>query len=180
MNATHCIECGGASDASHNCGSQDEAHSYLEFEMGDFSVESYVKSTRKERRCGSCRYSIPIGSPALRISGVWEGEFYSQVIHPICRQAEIALNKLHGCYGDEWISLRDMESDDLPWLLAEFPEIAARMGITAESVAHTAAEMEARRIAFTRATPSPLASIHPDTQSQPHACEAARRATENL
>jgi hypothetical protein len=42
----------------------------------------------------------------------------------------MALNKLSGTDWDEWVGLQDMETDDWPWLIEDFPAIAARMGIT--------------------------------------------------
>jgi len=84
----------------------------------------------------------------LRYSGVFDGYFASHIHHPECRQAEIALNRLHDVRdGDDWMALTDMEADDWPWLLAEYPTIAERMGITAEKIRENEEE-SARMRAF--------------------------------
>ncbi len=81
--------------------------------------------------CFACPAVIEAGGTAVRWTGEIDGEHRSIVYHPDCRAAEIALNKLHdnGPF-DDWIGLEEMADEDHPWLLADFPGVAARFGIT--------------------------------------------------
>lgn len=98
-----------------------------------FLSERTVKATRKPHHCGACETIIETGSPAARWVGLSEGQFTVITYHPDCRDAEIALNTLHGTWGsDEWIGLWDLEHDDIPWLLETFPTVAARKHLTPE------------------------------------------------
>lgn len=116
--------------------------------MSDFYSETHVKKTRKDHRCDGCCKPIPAGSQALRYSGKFDGQFGTFVHHPECREAECALNKLHRSPYDEWLSLSDIESDKYEWLLAEFPIVAERFGITAQSIAEHEREREESRRAW--------------------------------
>lgn len=101
-----------------------------------FTREYPVKAVRKRRRCDACPGYINIGEPAVRWAGFSEGDFQTAIWHPECRKAEIAFNRLKDTmWHDEWSSLSEMEDDDHPWLLEEYPAIAARYGITAETIA---------------------------------------------
>lgn len=116
-----------------------------------FYSESVVKKTRKPHRCSGCGTTIEVGSPALRYTGKYDRDFASHIHHPECREAEIALNRLHDVRdNDDWMSLTDMETDEHPWLLEGYPIIAARMGITAEAIRVAAEEMEQCRYAFAK------------------------------
>lgn len=100
-----------------------------------FINEKAVESIRKARRCSGCTHMIEVGSPAISWAGMTDGEFNTATYHPECREAEIALNKLQDTYSaDEWSSLADIDWEDHRWLLEEYPEIAARRGITAETI----------------------------------------------
>lgn len=90
--------------------------------------ETRVKATRKQHQCDACLQSIVKGSPAVRWSGISDGEFQSGIFHPDCREAELALNDCLGWYpGDDWTPLHNIESDDLLWLEQEHPTVFARM-----------------------------------------------------
>lgn len=99
-----------------------------------FANETTIRATRKDHRCDACNKTIPTGSAAVRWSGVSDGEFMTADYHSDCREAEIHLNGLYGCQGDEWIGLRDREREDHAWLLTDFPEVAARLGIVTGAV----------------------------------------------
>lgn len=49
-----------------------------------FQTETKVKSTRKTHRCALCGTDIAAGSAAIRRSGIWEGDFFSEIGHPDC------------------------------------------------------------------------------------------------
>jgi len=126
--------------------------------MTEFYSETLVKKTRKDHRCDGCGKLIPIGSQALRYSGKFDGEFGTFVHHPECREAECALNKLCRTRYDEWMSLADIESDDHQWLLDKHPIVAARFGITAETIAADALSREECRRYWTEADRRRLAA----------------------
>lgn len=113
-----------------------------------FLSEKTVKAVRKQVRCDACGQHIEIGQPAQRWAGVEDGQFHTLVYHPECREAEIALNALHGTFSAEWMGLYDAEPDDHPWLLAEHPVVAARKGITATSIEAHEKERAASRAAW--------------------------------
>lgn len=94
-----------------------------------FLREQTVKSTRRVHRCEACGQPMAIGSEAYRWFGVVEGQFYSIIYHPDCREAENALNDLHETWGDEWIGLCDLDPEDHTWLAETYPAVAARKGV---------------------------------------------------
>ncbi len=98
-----------------------------------FYSETPIKSVRKARPCCACGKPLEVGQPALKCSGNHDG-FWSGTYHVDCRAAELALNNLHGCYGGEdWINIGyDLDWEDWPWLVEEFPAVAARMNVTVE------------------------------------------------
>lgn len=101
-----------------------------------FVNEREIKAIRKPRRCDGCSVKIEAGESAIGWAGTVDGDFITATYHPDCRKAEIALNSLHGNgWADDWMSLcTDLEWEDHPWLLEEYPAVAARMGITAETI----------------------------------------------
>jgi hypothetical protein len=110
-----------------------------------FYTERSVKAIRKPRPCSSCGIRVERGSSALICTGNHDG-FWSGTFHVDCREVEVALNALYDNYsGDDWMSLTDIEWDDWPWLIADHPTVAARMGITTERFEKVQAEHEARR-----------------------------------
>lgn len=101
-----------------------------------FVSEITVKAVRKAHRCDACCTPVEIGQPMIRCAGMTDGDFWSLKYHPECREAELALNKLHDTWSNsDWIGLWDFDWEDAEWLLAEHPVVAARKGITAERVA---------------------------------------------
>lgn len=96
--------------------------------------ERAVKAIRKAVRCDGCGRVIAVGQPATRWTGLSDGEFASVAYHPDCRRAEIALNKMHGTWGEEWQRIGDVDSEDDYWLLTMFPAVAERLGIKVAGV----------------------------------------------
>lgn len=94
-----------------------------------FASETEHKA-RKAHKCDACRGVIEPATTYVRWVGTTDGDFSNVKFHPECRKAEIALNKLSGTDWDEWMGLDDMEADDWPWLIADHPEVAARLQIT--------------------------------------------------
>lgn len=92
-----------------------------------FVREYAVKAVRKPHRCDGCGRRIEPGGPAQRWVGMTDGEFGSAIYHPDCREAEVDLNQIKDCWGDDWFSLREIDDEDRPWLLEEYPAVAARM-----------------------------------------------------
>lgn len=99
-----------------------------------FYSERTIKSVRKARPCLGCSDRIEVGETALGCAGHYDGTFWAGAYHHDCRAAEIGLNGLHDVHaGDEWMNLgNDMEWEDWPWLIEEFPAVAARMKISTE------------------------------------------------
>lgn len=102
--------------------------------MAEFYSEKIVK-VRKARQCAGCCQMVAAGEQALTYSGKFNGDFGSFTLHPECREAELAWNKMTGAYADEFVGLCDLESDEWEWLLDEYPVVAARMNVTAERIA---------------------------------------------
>jgi hypothetical protein len=103
-----------------------------------FTREHAIKSVRKARRCDGCGVRINVGEPAMGWAGLTDGDFGTATYHPECRNAEVALNGLHDWFpGDDWIPLSDCDGEDRPWLAAEHPVVAARMGIAARLPSQT-------------------------------------------
>ena len=101
-----------------------------------FSTETKVGAVRKAKRCDACGKMVEVGQPAIKWAGTTDGDFGTLAYHVDCRAAEIALNKLHDTWSNEdWIGLWDFDWEDADWLLADYPEVAARKGITAEGIA---------------------------------------------
>lgn len=128
-----------------------------------FYSERTIKSVRKARVCNGCGHRIEVGETALGCAGHYDGDFWAAAYHHDCRKAELGLNDLHDVRpGNEWMNLgNDMDWEDWPWLIEEFPAVAERMKITTERfeevqaererVSRAWAEIDARR----RVTPTP-------------------------
>lgn len=98
-----------------------------------FYREQAIKAVRKARRCDGCGQRLIIGEPALSCVGVGNDGFWSAVYHTDCRKAEIGLNDLYDFRGgDDWMPLGDMDVDDWPWLIEQFPTVAVRFNVTTE------------------------------------------------
>lgn len=99
-----------------------------------FAVETPVKAVRKAYHCDGCNRQITVGSPATRWAGLTEGDFGTAIYHPECREAEVAYNREAGWqWGDDWYPLSEIEPEDRPWLAAEYPLAAQRLGIAPTS-----------------------------------------------
>ena len=101
--------------------------------MTDFYSEKLVK-VRKSRRCDGCGSMLNKGDEALVYSGKFDGDFGSFSLHPDCREAELAWNKMADTYPCEFTGLHNLEADEWPWLLETYPTVAARMNVTAERI----------------------------------------------
>jgi hypothetical protein len=108
-----------------------------------FISEKRVKAVRKAKPCEGCRKVIQIGERAVRYVGIEDG-FYSSLYHPECRRAEVKLNDIHDTRWDDedWMRLDDMDWEDWPWLIAECPLVAVRLGITTAKYEEIRAERE--------------------------------------
>lgn len=116
-----------------------------------FYREDHIRAVRKSRQCNGCASTIEIGSPAVDCAGHYDGDFWAATYHVDCREAEIALNNLHDTHSDEWMNMsEDMEWEDWPWLIDEFPTVAARMNITTERFQKINEEQARVRFAFAR------------------------------
>lgn len=62
-----------------------------------FRSEVIVKKGRKIHSCGHCGGKIPKGDTSLRISGVWDGQFYAERGHIDCVDM---WNDAYSTYGD--------------------------------------------------------------------------------
>lgn len=86
---------------------------------------------------------------ALACSGLGPDGFWAAIYHHECRKAEEGINKLHDFGGqDDWMGLSDIEWDDWPWLIEEFPAAAERMKITTARFEEIRAERERMRKAW--------------------------------
>ena len=92
---------------------------------------------RKPHRCDDCGKPIEAGQKYSRLRGKWEGEFTTHLSHMDCRDACYRLCQLHGLWQDEGVILADVEEDDWPLLLEEFPAVAERLGIKPASKSTT-------------------------------------------
>ena len=100
--------------------------------MTDFWTTTNIKATRKQHRCEWCGHTISVGHPAIRSSGVFDGEFQSRIAHTDCEEAVIQHHKICGMYGDDdLVDLSEIagDRDNWPWLLEEFPAVAERFGV---------------------------------------------------
>ncbi len=111
--------------------------------------EGPVKATRKRHVCESCNQAIPIGRAATKWVGITDGQFYACYFHPECRVAEVAWNRMMRLGWDEWCNLaNDLEIDDWPWLLEEYPVVALRLGLSRVKYDEAMQERERCRAAF--------------------------------
>lgn len=61
--------------------------------MSDFYHSGYwIRKTRKPHSCGWCDRIIIAGSAAHYSAGVFEGDFYSQHLHPECAAARDSMS----------------------------------------------------------------------------------------
>lgn len=99
----------------------------------DFYGETSIKKTRKARPCYGCTRIIEAGSAAIKCFGRADGDFWAGTYHAECREAEIKLNSYRDYrWGDDFMALTDLELDDWPMLIEDFPTVAERLNITRE------------------------------------------------
>lgn len=55
--------------------------------MSDFLCITTLKAVRKPRGCYWCETSIPQGAAAVKVTGVWDGDFGVLYLHPECNDA---------------------------------------------------------------------------------------------
>jgi len=98
--------------------------------MSQCLEERTIKAVRKRHQCVGCLRFLEPGEPAKTWIGINDGDFNAVYYHPDCREAEIALNDLHDYrFHDEWLPLHEIDGEDAPWLIAEHPAVAARVGL---------------------------------------------------
>ncbi len=56
-----------------------------------FNDTREIKACRKARRCYWCDEKIEVGQPAVRVTGVWDGDFGQCFWHPECNTVFISL-----------------------------------------------------------------------------------------
>lgn len=111
--------------------------------MTEFLGERTIRKTRKSHVCESCQSAIAPGSTAIYSTSVQDGQFFAWYNHAECRAAETAWNQWADHYADEYQWLWEIFEDggeDVPWLAAEFPLVAGRMGIMLEGMERPAAQ----------------------------------------
>ena len=65
--------------------------------MSDFGcIPRLVEKTRKPHYCPSCGRTIPEGSPAYLIKGMWEGDWQNWYMCVFCHDNNV-------CSDDEWV-----------------------------------------------------------------------------
>lgn len=109
--------------------------------MADFWTTAAIKATRKTHRCEWCRTPIEQGRPAIRSTGVFDGEFQSRIAHVECEEAVIEYHSISGA--DPYDGLADLsdiigERENWTWLLEEYSEVAARIGLETLIAEHSA------------------------------------------
>lgn len=77
-----------------------------------FYSEQWVNKTRKPHRCMWCGDIIPAGSAACHSSGVWEGDFYADYLHPECAAARDAVCSEFGEWAANGDNARGRRDDD--------------------------------------------------------------------
>ena len=107
--------------------------------MTDFHHTNDVKATRKGHPCFECLITIPAGSPAVRVTGKYEGDFYSYTIHPDCQQAMETWTKVvypASSESFEWYGLieevSNVERSEAVAILADYPAVIERLWLDKE------------------------------------------------
>ena len=77
----------------------------------DFHNTHHIKSSKKPHRCKCTGVVIPIGSPYVRYSGVYEGDFYSICVHAAVHPIYEKRNNLAWKAGDEGLCPGDLIED---------------------------------------------------------------------
>lgn len=99
------------------------------------SYEFFSVSTRraaKPHRCEQCGGAIIVGEEHSYGAGKVDGDFWSYREHSDCRAAWLKHVVEHLEYYDEAPFLRDLATDERDGIVADFPEVAARLGWKAD------------------------------------------------
>ena len=95
--------------------------------------EETIKAVRKPHLCIACLKLVKVGKQAITWVGLSDGDFNAVYYHPECRKAEIAINDLYDYrFGDEWIQLCDVDSEDYRFLKSEHPIAYKRLLMSRE------------------------------------------------
>lgn len=95
-----------------------------------FLVKVDTKSQRRQRYCGHCRGLMLVGTPATKVVGVFEGDFYRWHSHQDCKKAWDALylfRNLEYWEGQPPICNIEDINECKEFLFDRFPEVALRI-----------------------------------------------------
>ena len=76
-----------------------------------FSSIQHIKKSKKPHACVCTGAVIPAGSPYVRFSGIWDGDFYSMCIHPVAAPIYERRNEESWRAGDEGLCAGDLIED---------------------------------------------------------------------
>ena len=105
--------------------------------MSDSMLSQTRPVSRKKYRCEHCQTAIEPHTRYYKQSGVLEGEFYTFRAHEDCEQAAHDIWGHAGSMWDEGIVLiaeyEAEPNETAAFLLAEYPDVAERLGIRGEA-----------------------------------------------
>ncbi len=90
---------------------------------------------KKNHICDQCQSEIQIGEKYIRFYGKWDGDIATYKAHLDCEQVAKKVWEMADLDIDEGVNLRDVELDNAPWIIRQFPQVAKRLGLQAQSVA---------------------------------------------
>ena len=67
-----------------------------------FYRETPVNRTRRICRCCWCEEAIEAGQPSIYIAGIFEGDFFTDRMHPECKTAATRWYDENDCWGEPW------------------------------------------------------------------------------
>jgi hypothetical protein len=104
----------------------------------DFNCHSTVKATRKPHTCDHCFKRIEVGQPAVRGSGVYDGDFYCSYFHTECNDWGLDYATRSGMWREEFVFLHQIGEFAVPDHIAElkhiiehYPKVAEHIGAAA-------------------------------------------------
>lgn len=101
----------------------------------NITLSDTTHTARKPHQCSHCLQKIVPGETYRRFRGVWEGTPGVFKSHTECESAAEQMRENADLNWDEGVLLcSDISPEDHEWLLAEFPVVAARLGIIASSI----------------------------------------------
>lgn len=99
---------------------------------GDVTFPTTTQTARKPHQCSHCLKRIAPGERYERTRGIWEGTPGVFRCHTECEDAANHWRDYHDSMWDEGCLLNaDVQPEDHEWLIAEFPTVAERLGISA-------------------------------------------------